>query len=377
MSTEDSEHNQHFNDCTKVALNEYFQILSNFENIKQKLQEKRETILSYLFYRFGYTFSTKLTEPNFYHFAAESWFLTILNQLKVIIREEITEKKIKNQECTEFTFNDLLTKIFSIVLNESLFIENLEIILGTYQIAEDVVKITQIKLGQIFIEKICKSKEDTLAKPIPANINRRNFEDVLFLVLKKAVNYTLNCLDSKQNNKDSLLLLNIFTEMKKRNKENHFLNVFIDEVNKQKEEENKEEHDESERENRIEILNPSSAFYYFAISSLGEVLEDIEIFNMNSDGIITKLRVLITRSYSKVRSLAQIPLSLYSNLRVNFSLTEYFNNPRIQNVVVYLNNASEFVTKTKKFNLSKSNRSETMGFFFNHRSRSSFSSFCL
>jgi len=148
-----------------------------------------------------------------------------------------------------------------------------------------------------------------------------------------------------------LLLLSIFTEMRKRNKES-FLNIFIDEVNKQKEEENKEEQ-ESERENRIEILNPSSAFYYFAISTLADLFEDIEIFNINSDGIIAKIRVILSHSCAKVRSFAQIPLSFYSHLRVHFSLSEYLNTPRIQNVVAYLNNTSEYVIGAKNLAVQK------------------------
>jgi hypothetical protein len=52
------------------------------------------------------------------------------------------------------TFKDLFYFIKNLKLNEQLFLKNLEIILGTYDLSDHIVKVSEFKLSQQFLKRL-------------------------------------------------------------------------------------------------------------------------------------------------------------------------------------------------------------------------------
>jgi hypothetical protein len=330
---------------TTKTINKYFKLVNNFDNIKKFLKENKITLLHYLFSNF-YKFSNAIEHANFYHYTVEAWILTIFKQLEL---KYINDLSIGISSFLNYSFNDILEEIYSFFLNEELFIENLEILLGTYKMSDPILKITQIKLSELFLKKVEIAKSNLLHSKIPQSLSKRNFEDILFLLLKNALNLTLNELDAGENEKGSLMLLNIYTELKAKLTEGSdewkykhpILNDFIKEVNLIK---NKKDSERRHKAAEVELLNPNETFYYFAICSYGLLLKDIEIFILNSSSMIERINYTIKNSFlgkiSKIKNLAFYTINLIQNLK---------NNIRNEHLAPYLHlvNQTYFQEKYK------------------------------
>jgi hypothetical protein len=316
------------------TINKYFRLVNKFEKIKTYLKNSKEGFMNTFFNIFAYRFETPLVRPNFYHYTAEAWLLTVFKRLQMDYQEEMM-KGIK--DFLNYSFNDILEKIYESYTfenDEDLFIENLEVLLGTYKITDHILKITQMKLSQMFLKKIQLAKESTINKRIPEPLSKKNFEDIIFLIIQKALNLTLNELDSREEDKNSLLLLNVFTDMKAKYFEKH--DKFESDKNLNKNfslEEFKQELtkyrkvDESYNTSKadVEIMNPYEIFYYFSISNLGELIQDINIFIINCSGIIGKTQFMIKNNLLKMKSYLEMSKNFAMGLSNNFRLNFFIN----------------------------------------------------
>jgi hypothetical protein len=290
-------------------LNKYFQLVNDFENVKQDLRNHTNGYFDSLMGMIDYKFSNPVKDPNFYHYAAEAWILTILKTLRAILQEDLNQGK----DYFSISFNDILEKINKIKLDEDSFIENLETLLGTYKIKDHIIKITQIKMSQIFLKKIELAKEITIQNRINENITKINFEEIIFLILKKALNFTLNELNSREEDKNSLLFLNVFTQLKKIS-DNENLNLFTLE-DYQKELNKLLEKSDTETKNlEVELLNPVSTFYNFSIISFKDLVKEIETFNVNSSNLLKKIKFLVKSNFSRAKHLLKNTYN-YINLK--------------------------------------------------------------
>lgn len=87
---------------------------------------------------------------NFYHYITEAWILTVFSHLKNAIK---AEGKIPNFKPIR-NFKDLFYFIKNLKINEQLFSKNLEIILGTYDLSDNIIKVSEFKLSQQFLKKL-------------------------------------------------------------------------------------------------------------------------------------------------------------------------------------------------------------------------------
>jgi hypothetical protein len=127
------------------------------------------------------------------------------------------------------------------------------------------------------------------------------------MIVQKALNLTLNELDTKEEDKNSLMLLNVFTEMKAKYFEKHDKleenenlnkNLSLDEFKQEVFKNIKVEENVSPSKSDVEIMNPYEIFYYFSISNLGELIQDINIFIINCSGIIGKAQFLFKMEFT-------------------------------------------------------------------------------
>jgi hypothetical protein len=323
----------------------YSLLLKRIDKIKQKINQNKNCLVNYFFNLFGYKFQNKIQNPNFYHYTSEAWILTILKQLK----EELDNRE--EGEIREKSFNELLKIIKNIELDESLFIENLEFLLGTSKTSDHVIKITQMKLSQLFLKKTSLSIKETLTPELREEVSdAASFQKILFLILEKAVNFTLNELDSKEEDKSSLLLLNVYTDLYMKHREHgeeNFLNEFVREIKSLKEanisnsSNNEQSHSDINLE--VEVLNPCQTFYFFANSSFEELLQDIFIFSLNSGSALAKIKRYINAKYSQIKSTIRYPYQIINSISLK-------RGEKFGNIKTYLHNVYENYLKKNKEN---------------------------
>ncbi len=138
----------------------------NFKNIFKNFNLKNKipfynTIINYrenLYFQYIQDFFNSPTicgrspikSPNFYHYTTEAWLLTVFTQLKNSFKSDgnsLNNKPNRN-------FKDLFIYIKKLKLNEQLFLKNLEIILGTYDLKDNIIKVSEFKLSQHFLIKL-------------------------------------------------------------------------------------------------------------------------------------------------------------------------------------------------------------------------------
>ena len=104
-----------------------FYLHSEFEQAKKSLQMGSNYYLGKLFSFLGYHYKGRIEKPNILHISTEAWLLGVIGEFK---------KEIKHEEITSLYFYDLLRFIKSCIIEESLFIENMKLLTGIYEVNE-------------------------------------------------------------------------------------------------------------------------------------------------------------------------------------------------------------------------------------------------
>ena len=302
---EKKQENSNQNCAVLNRLNKYFSLLNEFERVREDLKNQTRGYLDSMLKLIKYKFTNPVKDPNFFHYASEAWLLSVFKNLRTVLHEDLNQGK----DYFSITFNDLLEKIYQLKIDEECFIDYLDILLGTYKVNDHIIKITQIKMSGIFLKKIEQAKEMTIQKKINENIKRKEFEEIIFLILKKALNFTLNDLNSQEQDKNSLLYLNVYTEMRKVSSNELTMQLFLNEINK-----SSEKCESKSNISEVELLNPTSTFYNFANISLVDLLKDIKTFNVNSSNLIEKIKFLFSSNYSRAKHLVKYTYR-YINLK--------------------------------------------------------------
>lgn len=277
----------------KAGLKDYFEILSNFT----KIQNQAATYSSYLFALLGYKFTNHIKEANFYHYASEAYILCLFSELKDDIQNDVLKSlhNNKNPIDVKYSYNDILIKINDAEINEAKFMKILEFLLGTEGTNDSIVKVTQLKLAQLFLKKVKLSKKEIIDVKSHANLTRTEFEDILINMLRKGLNYTLNELDPSEEDKSNLILFDSFKSPE--NHEKPTFGYFVNEINKRKGKTSTGNIESSKVE--IEIVNPYLIFYNFSIVNFSDFLVDIDIFIEDANSIIYKIKQLLAFYYDK------------------------------------------------------------------------------
>lgn len=320
----------------KNALINYFTILTKFRNNYKKINKSESYLQSLI--------NIKLDNPikniNFYHYISEAWILSILFGLKQKFLKDLENEISENKKITEFlgkNFNDILFDIKDIEINEQFFIDTLEILLGTDKLDDQVVKITQMKLSQLFLRKMNIARKEILEQEYCSELNRKQFEDIIYLTLLNGINLTLNELDPREDDKNSKLLLNVFLELNKNKDRQIDLKTYISEVNRKRK--------NIEGSKDIAVLNPEITFYNFAQYELSDLINNLETFLLNNTNIDTltvdKMRKKVGQYKQNVTSIVSyIEDSSELNLVVGYlyKISDIFFGGRVSATTVWTYN---------------------------------------
>jgi len=146
----------------KRSNNQIFNFKNLFKNLN--LSEKIPFIKSFFntsenkYFGYFITFFDSITiygrspikSHNFYHYITQAWLLTVFGQIKNIIKSE----RNSSNNITIKNFKELFFFVKNIKLHEQLFLKNLEIILGTYDLTDHIIKVSEFKLSQQFLKKL-------------------------------------------------------------------------------------------------------------------------------------------------------------------------------------------------------------------------------
>lgn len=304
---------------TKKTLNSFFKLLSDNQNIRAVLNSNKNQIANYLFSVLGYKFEGSIHNANFYHYTSEAWLLAMYQELKEDLQKEILNKLKNNEQAIniEYDYNNIIEKISNLNVDETNFLRNLELLLGTYKTSDNIVKITQVKLSQLFLKKVSIAKKEILSKKIPSHLSKKEFEDLLICIMRRGLNYTLNELDPKEEDKYSLLINDAYTHLQTDSEVIPSFDAYLQEINKRKSV--NEETPGRDRTNNedVELPNAYSIFYNFAVNSFKDFNQDIKLFNLNSSSTLFKIKKLTKNYLSNLSEFAKLSSNLVDYLSNN------------------------------------------------------------
>jgi hypothetical protein len=261
---------------TKQTLIEYFSVLNDFQDIVVNMKAGRIGVLV----KFANFFNIRLEYPirdgHFYHYISEAWLLSIFHALKVKYMKELEESIYNQTKCQQLVldknFKEILEDIQYINIDLDFFVDALEVLLGTFNILDPVIKVTQMRLSQLYLKKLNLARVEKLN--IPGEVlNREEFERVLFKFMLYGLGYTLNELDPKVEDKDSKILIDAYTKIDNTDEFEINFNQYISQLNKLS--------GKGMENTEIELLNVEQTFFNFAKYKFSDILNSIKIFNLN------------------------------------------------------------------------------------------------
>jgi hypothetical protein len=280
------------------TLKYFFELSENFSNVKKLLATRKNYYINYLFSLLGYSYKGSDEHVNILHLSAQAWLLGVFDELQ----SEILRKNSANQS---LTYKETLKHIRQIIVEENVFLDNIKLLTGVFHLDEP-----SLKDGRIFkqiLVNIQATKTEILKELPHEEINQTQFADLLFKIFTNAFNYFLNDYNSFEEDKKSLLLLNILEKYQEdtadRNAET-FKNRYYKE---------KELNEESLTELERKRLNLQlEQYFYFSESSNEELLDEIELFNKNSVNILFKIT-----SLANLKNIKQVGLKYFDLLLSN------------------------------------------------------------
>jgi hypothetical protein len=262
-------------DKTKQTLIEYFTVLNDFQDILTKLKSSNVSYISYIINFLNLQFDYPITDGHFYHFISEAWILSVFNSLKIKYMKELEDSVLMRDKCDFLvlnkSFREILDDIQYVNIDVNFFIDSLEVLLGTFRIHDPVIKVTQMKLSQLYLKKINIARAEKM--DIPDTLTREQFEKILFTYMLYGLGYTLNELDPNVTDKNSKTLIDAYTKLDNTDEFEVSFEKYVDELNKQLQ--------RKMAESEIEILNTEQTFFNFAKYRFDDIFQNVKIFNVN------------------------------------------------------------------------------------------------
>lgn len=218
----------------------------HFVSIKNYLNSTNSSMIKKYFNVLGYKYSSIIPNNNFFHFATEAYLISAIKE---------------SQE--KLTTDAICEMVLKASVEEKDFLENLEILIGTYQTSHNIVKFSEAKLAKIFLKKLEILKQ--------ASSEETNSDSkALIQILRKAVNLTINELSGDEGQEDSLLLYDTFIDLDKQATLEGFCNAYLENLGK----------------NAYYAKNSCEVFYNYSITSIEQFVEDLNSFNQQNTSII-------------------------------------------------------------------------------------------
>lgn len=286
MSTP-TENKSQTNDCrastdASFRLNTFYHLSNEFESIKKNLTSSGNYYTNRLFSLLGYNYEGKVENINILHLVSEAFLLGVFEELQ-------KENKDKPEK---LRYNELLSQINWIIVQENTFIDNMKILSGIYNL--DNPTLNNAKVLKMFLVNLQSTKNDILKHHEhdlkDAKMTREKFDGILSEIFNTAYNYTLNEFNSSEEKKKSLSMYHLFSEIQEHHPESFNVRGYSDEYIKRK-----KLTDSEARETRPYL----EYFFNYSLSSFDDLIEEVELFGKNSTNLLFKIKSLI--SYKNIR----------------------------------------------------------------------------
>jgi hypothetical protein len=301
-------------DATKEKEN-YLLQSTKFENTKKYLNKVGNYYINHMFSLLGYQYKGKLENVNILHLCAEAWLLGAFNEMK----KENNEKIFSNQM---ITYSQLLSQIKQIIVEENNFIDNVNLLTGLYGLKE--FSIEDKNIFKMFLVNIQATKHQLFIED-NEELSKQKFEEIILRIFRMAFNYTLNEFNSDEKDKKSLDMFNTFLDMNIK-EESASLENFVKSYYEKKEIKSFDQ--DTERR----LLVNLEYYYNFLNTSLGDLIEEIELFNNNSSSVVYKLKTLLS-----FKNLQRLYIK-YFDLLANY-VEKGLRNLKLESVINFTKNA--------------------------------------
>jgi hypothetical protein len=316
-------------------INHFYRISEDFSNIKKSLNKPSHQYINKLFSLLGYNYKGKVEQPNILHLVSEAFLLGLFEELKK--EDKSTDGKIK--------YNELLSQINWIIVQENSFIDNLKILTGIYNLYSP--ELDNNRIFKMFLVNIQATKNEILKQNEKfmkdETLNKDKFDSILTEVFQTAFNYTLNEFNSSEEDKKSLAMHQIFQDIKSNQSHS---SSSSDKYNYKSFESEYLIRKNIKEENSAETKNYLESFYNFAINNIDDLLQEIELFNKNSANLLFKLTSLV--SIKNIKRLYKKYFQLFTSY-----LESGLRNARLEAVVNFYKSTQNYMKI--KYNIAYEN----------------------
>lgn len=273
-----------------------FYLLRKFEELNMK-QNQSNSILSRLLSL--YNFHSPINRRIIFHSLSQSWLLALTKQFKNKLIEE------GNLQFNLILFEEIFLFFISTNVNLNYFYENIK--KWVYRTNHTTLSLMEFKLAQMFIEKIEENKKQSTIIGDIYPKTKKDFEERIMRIIAITVNYTLNELDSQEDNKTNLFLYTTFNSIYKKDlnktcKYQLFMNQIIRE--KEKDKQSQRENDLSDISNanlslakvqNVTLYNMKLAKLFFALANTNyvDLLSDVRYFVFTNSAWNQKIGLIV------------------------------------------------------------------------------------
>jgi len=178
-------------------------------------------------------------------------------------------------------------------------IQTLELITGTLYVTDPAIKLSEIRLTQSFLRNLRGIVDEKKREEIDRNLTKNEFDRVVMEMLSKSVNLTLNEVDQIDEH-TSLLLHNTYNELSRSE-------TTLENYTKRVEEKRSDENKANDATNK----KACEVYYYFALTTLTDLIYDIDLFNQRSTSLLSKIGVILSK---RGESLQNYFKKIYANM---------------------------------------------------------------
>lgn len=268
-----------------------FYLQRKFEELNMKQNEANSFISRLLSI---YNYHSPINRRIIFHSFSQSWILALTKQLKNKLLSE------GNLEFNLISFEEIFLFFISTKVQLNYFYENMKKCI--YRTNHTTLSLMEFKFSQVFIEKIEENKKKiTIIGDIYPQ-TKKDFGEIMMKVIVITVNYTLNEIDSQEENKSNLFLYSTFSsifnqDMNKSYRYQLFMNQII------KEKENKKKSNLIDINSSISLskvqnhtiysIRLAKLFYALANTNYADLLSDVKHFIFTHSTWNQKIGIII------------------------------------------------------------------------------------
>lgn len=297
----------------------FIHLSDDFESLKKSLSNKANHYSNILFNLLGYNYQGKIANPNILHLISEAYLLSVFEELK----------KENKDGVENLRYNELLSKVNWIIVQENTFINNIKILSGIFNTINPVLD--NGRIFKMFLVNIQATKNDILKHNEHSlknnNLTKEKFDEIWSDIFNTALNYTLNEFSPVEDKKKSLTMYHLFNEIKVTHPESFNQKAYIAEFLKRKH--------LTESESK-EIVNYLEYFFNFALNNFDDLIKEVDLFNSNASSILFKISSLL--SIRNIKKLYAKYLEIVSHYT-----EEGLKNARLEALLNFYKAAFEFI----------------------------------